>query len=600
MAQAVDDDERTARDWRRLTRLTIKRGTIKRRVRKIEVASIKHAHKFLTRRWTNVRNVGRNAIGWLVLIGLLIGISTLQLMWFQEGYMSEGPQNGGLLAEGDIGRINTINPLYTSTRPEKAAEKLLFSSLLSYDKDNALRSDAAKSWSVSEDGKTYKVILRDDVYWHDGQRLTADDVVFTVQLMQNADTKTQLYNNWAGVKVQKVGTNEVDFITPTVYAPFAQALTFSILPQHLLKNIPAKSLRENSFSRNPIGSGPFKFKRIQVINPATDRVVVHMEANTDYYKGKPHVERFQIHTYNSSETLRKGFVTGEVNAAFGMSSGDMASVLATYSYAVDTNTSLHDGMFALFNNTSGVSSDLSVRQALVMATNQDTLVEDALHGQGLSLEGPLPEQTGAATQATFDIKAAAEKLDAAGWVMQGDVRVKDGKQLTISLVTPDTGDYPVIAKNLTHQWAKVGVKVDTKLVNPDEIIAHYIQPRAYDVLLNEFSVGADQDVYAYWHSSQAKSTGLNFANYKSANADDILTSARSRLDPVLRESKYKTFTDQWVKDAPAIALYQPKANYLVTNTVTTYEDNQSFAEPTVRFRAVELWTAQKAQLYKTP
>lgn len=600
MARVADESEKTTPDWRRLSRLKIKKGTLKRRARKIEVASLKHAHRFLTRRWTNVRNVGRSTVGWLVLVGLLIGMSTFQLSWFQQGYMTSGPQVGGVLAEGDIGQVETINPLYTSTRPEKAAERLIFSSLLAYDRDNALRPDAAASWSIGEDGKTYKLILRDDIYWHDGEKLTVDDVLFTIGLMQNSEAKTQLYSSWAGVKATKVGANEVDLTTPTVYAPFSQALTFSILPKHILKDMPVRTLRESSFGRDPIGSGPFKFKRIQIINPQSDRVVVHMEANEGYYKGKPYLDRFQIHTYNSSEALRKGFLTGEVNAAFGMNSDDFAAVREQYPYSVDTNMSLQNGMFALFNNKSPVFSDIAVRQALVLATNRTALIEGTLHGQGIPLNGPLPGEIGTSTQASFDSKAASSKLENAGWKLEGTERVKNGQKLEISMVAPDIGDYPVLANTLAKQWRSVGLHVEVKLVKTDELIAHYIQPRGYDVLLNELTIGADPDVYAYWHSSQAKANGLNFANYASPIADDILTSARSRLDPALRDSKYKAFSEQWVKDAPAVALYQPKANYVTVDTVMTGEVNQNLADSTTRFRYVEQWTSQKTSVYTTP
>ena len=601
MAQAVDDDKQTTRDWRRFKNLKIKKGTFKRQARKIELVSIKHAHKFITRRWANVRNVGRSTLSWLLLVGLLIGLSTMQLSWFQRGYMTEGPVSGGLLAEGMVGRLETVNPLYVAERPERAAERLIFSSLLSYDRDNKLRPDAAASWSVSEDGRTYSVSLRDDIFWHDGKKMTINDVIFTVRLMQNAEAKSALYNSWAGVKVEKKGNNAVDFVLPTTYAPFAHALTFSILPEHVLRDVPVRTLREHPFGRNPVGSGPFRFKRVQIINPKTNRIVVHMEANDRYFRGSPRLDRFQIHTFESSEALRKGILSGEVNTAFGLNSDDVRAIREQYPDVVDTNLTIENGMFALFNNDSPLLNNADVRKALVLATDRSELITKTLHGQGVSLVTPLPGQSAATGQAEYDKTAAASLLDAAGWVAgENGVRAKDGVKLELILVSSDTGDYPAITTELAKQWGEVGVHVTVKQVKADEIIAHYIQPRAYDVLVNELSIGADPDVYAYWHSSQAKATGLNFANYKSAIADDILSSARTRLDPTLRDTKYLAFTEQWVKDAPAIALYQPKANYLAITSVTTGENNRVVADTPTRFRYVEQWTAQTSRVYKTP
>lgn len=595
-----DEDRANGFSWRKFSRLGVKKGTFKRTARKIETASVKHAHRFIMRRWSNVKTVSRQMISWLVLSALLIGLTWFQMSWFQIGYMTEGPKDGGVYAEGMVGQIETLNPLYVSTQPEKTAEKLLFSSLLAYDLDNSLRPDAAESWSISDDGKVYTVNMRDDVYWHDGKKLTIDDVLFTIKVMQSPGAKSNLYKSWAGVTVEKVTDKQIKISIPTVYAPFAHALTFSILPKHILSDITTSKLREHSFSRIPVGSGPFKFQRIQIINPSTNRVVVHLENNNRYYGGVVRLSRFQIHTYQSSELLRKGLLTGEINAAFRLSSSDIEAVLAENPFIKDTHMKLDNGVFAIFNNSSPILSDVAVRQSLVEATNRRAIISNALYGNAELMEGPIIYSS-SYTQLAFDAQKAAARLEQAGWIAGEDgARQKNGQKLELIVAAPDTGDYPAILAQITKQWKQVGVKITPKLVNRDKLFSEYVQPRAYDVLLNELSIGADSDVYAYWHSSQAKSDGLNFANYKSSISDDILSSARSRMDTSLRLSKYHAFAEQWAKDAPAIALFQPEANYLTISSVVTGEDGSTLAEPSSRLRYVHEWTAQTAPVYRTP
>ncbi len=596
----MDDDSNKQTGWRRFRRLKVQKGAFKRRARKIETATIKHAHRFLIRRWTNIRDVGRHTAGWLVLVGLLIVLATLQSTWFATAYMTVAPASGGTYAEGMIGQLDTMNPLFVSTPAEVSASRLVFSSLLKHDRDARLQTDIAKSWTVSEDGKTYSVTLRDDVYWQDGVKLTVDDVVFTVRLIQNPAVKAMQYGTLAGVKVQKTGKNTVEFILPAVYAPFAQALTFGILPQHLLKDIQPADVRENEFGRKPVGSGPFAFKQLQVIDPAHHRLVVHMEANSRYYGGSLRLNRFQLHTYENRDSLKKALVTNEINAALGLGADQIGDVVQRENFTAATST-VSDGMFAIFNNDQPILQDVAVRQALVLGTDRQAVIE-AVHGRGYLLGGPLPQSFVSekiVSEARFNRPAATAKLEAAGWKLAGGKREKDGVILELSVVAPNSGDYKLLADELAKQWKAIGVNVKVQLADPQIIVTDYLQPRGYDILLYELAIGADPDVYAYWHSSQANAKGLNFANYRSGLADDALSSARARLDPSLRSAKYKTFYEQWVKDAPAIALYQPLLSYTTTSNSASIEKDEPVADIVDRYRTITRWAVSQTTVYTT-
>lgn len=596
----MDQDPNKQTGWRRFKRLKIPKGSFKRRARKIENATVKHAHRFLTRRWTNMREVGRHTTGWLVLVGLLIVLATLQTTWFAAAFTTPAPEEGGTYAEGVVGQLDTMNPLFASTPAEISASKLLFSGLLGYDRDNQLKADVAAAWSVSEDGKTYTVRLRDDVYWHDGEKLSVDDVIFTVRLIQNPAVKAMQYGTLAGVKVEKVDNSHVRFVLPSVYAPFAQALTFGILPQHLLKDVKPADIRENEFGRKPVGTGPFVFKQLQIIDPDSQRLVVHMEANSAYYKDKVRLNRFQLHTYEDRDTLQKALVTSEINAALGLSANQISNVVERAVFAASANPLL-DGMFAIFNSDQPALQDANVRQALVLGTDRQAIL-NAVNNRGVELDGPLPSSFMSGSivgQAAFNRKAAEEKLDAAGWKLADGVRTKDGAPLELSVVAPDSGDYQVLLSELSKQWKELGVSVKAQLADPQSIVTDYLQPRGYDVLVYELAIGADPDVYPYWHSSQANAKGLNFANYRSGLADDALSSARSKLDPALRAAKYKTFYEQWVKDNPAVALYQPYLSYVTTKNSTSIDENRTVAESVSRYQNVDRWAISQTTVYTT-
>ncbi len=566
----------------------------------MESVTLKHAHKFLIRRWTNVRDVGRHTMGWLVLVGLLIGLAFLQMIWFADSYTTLASANGGTYAEGVVGKLDTINPLFATTPAEISVTKLVFSSLLSYDEDNQLRADVAESWKVSEDGKTYAVKLKKDVYWQDGALLTAEDVIFTVKLIQNLSVKALQYGNLAGVKVEKVSDSEVKFTLPAGYAPFADSLTFGILPEHLLKDIRPSDLRENDFGRRPVGTGPFAFRQIQLIDPDKGRVVVHMEANQKYYGGVVNLNRFQLRTYEDDISLKKALLSSEVNAALGLGSDQIGELTKLGDFTADTGT-MANGMFAIFNNDQPIFKDVQVRQALLLATDRDKVIEK-IYGRGKVLNGPLPSYFVpgvTATQADFDIKQAASKLDAAGWRLNGLEREKDGQKLELIVVASDSGDYKLILDEISVQWKTLGISVKIQLADSDTIATDYLQSRSYDVLVYELGIGADPDVYPYWHSSQANPKGLNFANYRSGLTDDVLSGARGKLDRSLRIVKYKTFYEQWLKDTPAIALYQPLLSYTTTKDSVSLEHGASVVDASTRYRAVIRWAVSQNTVMTT-
>ena len=160
-----------------------------------------------------------------------------------------------------------------------------------------------------------------------------------------------------------------------------------------------------------------------------------------------------------------------------------------------------------------------------------------------------------------------------------------------------------MADELTRQWKELGVQTQSSefdpLQNQQSFAQAVLQPRAYDVLVNELVIGGDGDVFAYWHSSQAQSTGYNFSNYQNGLVDDTLASARSSTDQPLRARKYTVFGDQWIKDVPAIGLFQSSLRYAHTKTVGTVDKTKSLPTPIDRYSNVLYWTAERGRVYKT-
>lgn len=598
MAESSDKPEKS---WKRFTRLKENRKILRRSARKIESATLRHAHRFIIRRLDNVRDVRRHALSWLALMILLIGLSALHLRLNQDTFSTVAAVGGGTYAEGVIGSLDSMNPLFATSPAERTASKLIFASLLSYDRENKLRGELAETWVSEDDGRTFTVTLRDGLKWHDGEPLTVDDVMYTIGLIKNPRVNSSLYRSWVDITATKKGDNQIAFTLPAAYAPFPHALTFGILPKHILAGVTSERLREGDFNRNPVGSGPFVFRNLQVINQDASRLVVYMNANESYVLGAPRLERFQLHTYKDQASLKQGFLTDEVNAAADLTSNDMHDITQARPEARVSEALINNGVFALFKNDSPILKDVNVRTALLLAANRGSII-NSLHGYGTPMEGPLTKDQlpTSQKQAAYDKTAAEQKLDASGWTLVDGVRTKAGVPLQITMVAPKSGDYATVVNLLEKQWKEIGVSVKVDMVSPSTIQQNVLVPRAYDVLVYELAIGSDPDVFAYWHSSQIGLFGFNLANYSSGISDDALSSARGRLDDSLRQAKYDAFTTQWLKDVPAIALYQPRLHYVADENVQTVMQPTFLSDASSRYRAVEYWTVNQDRVYNTP
>jgi len=584
---------------------SVDRKKIFRRMKKAEKASTRHAHKFLVKRFDTIRIARRHIVEWLLIVGVLIAATGLQLALAQANYQTVAADTGGTYAEAIVGSVDTLNPLYATSDAELAASHLMFSSLYSYDKTGTLHKSLADTMKVDESGKVYTVTLRSDVYWHDGILLTAKDVAFTINLIKKPAAMSPLRINWQDVEVRAIDDATIEFQLPAAYAAFPYALTFAVLPAHILASVPAGAIRENTFSRSPVGSGPFAFRLLQTVGGKNSHKIVQMTAFDKYFLGTPNVSRFEIHAYTTDDQVVDSLKTTEVNA-IADAPATAASDLSKAGYAVGIHT-VDSGVYALFNVIQPTLKDKTVRQALQLGA--DTA---ALRGR-LAVKTPaldLPFVQGQLTgddvpkaPVTDKLKAAA-LLDQAGWKLIDGIRQKDGAKLSLTITTTKDDQYEKVMEGLAAQWRSLGVVVATSVIDTDTPGANFVQsvlqPRNYDVLIYELLIGADPDVYAYWHSSQVGSTGYNFSNYSNPTSDAALVSARARLEPDLRNIKYKTFAQQWLDDVPAIGLYQPVVVYAANKHVVSLDDATPFVTPADHYADVLDWSVRQRSVYKTP
>lgn len=601
-----DIPKKPRRSWDKFSTINVDRKSMSRRMRQAEKQSVKHAHRFIIQRIDSLKSSREHIMAWFLAVGLVVAAILGQYVYSAQQDMTAATAPGGTFAEGVVGPIRSLNPLYASSSAEIAASKLLFSSLYTYDETGTLSPDLARRTSVDKTAENYRISLRQDAVWHDGAPVKADDVVFTIETIQNPEVRANLalQNNWRDVTVKKVDDYTVLFTLPP-YIAFPHALTFPIIPKHLLADIPPGALGENSFSASPVGSGPFSFKLLQNTESTTGQKVVHMLANERYYAGRPQASRFELHAYLESEQLARAIKSDALTSAVILSSElDTVADVDTYNrnvYPID------NGVYALMNNAAAPFNDRSVRQAIrasldldqvrnVAGTDVNHLHLPFINGQVDSRRIP--------GEPKKDSARATKLLKDAKWTLKEGIWQKNSKPLAFTITTTKNSQYERVANEIARQLREAGMQVtvtviDDRLTNSN-FVGDVLQRRNYQMLVYELQIGADPDVYAYWHSSQLGNSGYNFTSYKNDTSDAALVSARDQIDQRLRNEKYALFARQWLTDAPAIGLYQQSLTYLIKPSATAMGDDAELVTPSEHYSRVQHWTVNRTDVYKTP
>lgn len=558
--------------------------------------------RHLFKRFGRLTAVRRFVICWVLLFILIIGGLVVQNIGLSSYFQTVKPVAGGIYNEGVLGTFTNANPMYATSNADTTVSKLIFAGLLKYDDKNQLTGELAKDISTDANGISYTVHLKPNLTWQDGQPLTSADVLYTYKTIQNPDAQSPLQTSWQGITVTAPNSLTVVFKLPNPLAAFPHNLTNGIVPRHLLAKIPTSDLRSADFNTvHPVGAGPFTWQAIEVkdSDPKTAQQQIALLPFDGYALGSPKLAELIVHIYADPKQMVAGFVSGKLTAIEGLKS--VPQQVKNKSTAQIHNILLNASNMVFFKTTSGVLADKQVRRSLVQAADVPKIVKQLDYPTPLVREPFLNGQLGydrSLMQASFDLKAARQSLEASGWVVgKGGVRVKNSQRLAFTLTAADTPEAKLVTRQLKQQWRALGADVRVDLQQSSDFqgtLAYH----SYDAVLYGISIGSDPDVFVYWDSSQAdirSANRLNLSEYKSSSADISLEAGRTRRDPALRTIKYKPFLQAWQQDAPALALYQPRLIYLTNGMVAGLSDH-SINSAVGRFNNVHNWQIRQAKV----
>ncbi len=541
----------------------------------------------------------------LALIFLSGGNLGLRIYWKLTEVM---PQVGGSYREGILHEPRYLNPVFATQDADRDLVRLVFSSLFTYSGDGALKPELAERYEVGPDAKIYTIFLRRGIKWHDGKLVSADDVVFTIQLAQNPQYHSPHRTNWQGVSVEKIDDYTVRLVLRTTYAQFVENLTFGIIPKHLWQGISPEQALLHELNLKPVGSGPYKFSRLKQ-NKDGSIISYELVRNSNYFLEGPYLKNLTFIFLKTEEeaiqALRRGRIEG-----FGPISPLNLKNLREFTRLESINMPRIFGVF--FNKKqSPLLENKLIREAIAEAINKKALASSINSGGVVATDSPLPPGSAGYTNDItiygYHPEKSREILESLGWKDVDGNGIRERKkreklkevqeELRFTLVTSDWPDLVKSAEIIKEQLKEVGIAILIEVKPFNELEMNVLRPRNFEMLLFGEVYGYESDPFSFWHSSQIKDPGLNISLFVNKEIDKLLEEARKTVDAGTRNKKYNEFQKQISKELPAIFLYSQLYLYLLPSDIQGV-NLKKISLPSDRFNEIHKWYRETKRVFK--
>ncbi len=328
------------------------------------------------------------------------------------------------------------------------AMQLMFEPLFGRDREGNAEGRLVKAWEYSPDGRTWTYHLRTDVRWQDGMPFTTRDIEFTRRVIG--------INPLARTPDSLVIVDDSTFqrIFREAGDPLDDWNVF--LPEHLLEGLDPSESWDWEFNFQPVGNGPYRYVR------HVPKTMIELEANPDYYRGKPRIERVILKLSGGEPVLE--LKAGNVTFTEWLSLGDLPVLERDPDLKVYWHTA--NGVWVLFwNHRDPILRDRRVRQALAHAVDRAEMAAALDYPAGVPFRDvPLTSNQRLRGEEPptlpFDPDRSARLLDLAGWrdTDEDGIRERDGHRLTIEVQTPENGMEMLVV--LQSQLLKIGVRLE--------------------------------------------------------------------------------------------------------------------------------------------
>ena len=529
---------------------------------------------------------------------------------------------------------------------------LIYSGLVRYSpQDQKMVPDVAESYTVSPDQKIYTFTLRPNLHWSDGEPLTIDDVLYTFESIQNPEVGSPLLAAFQGVAIQKTSSTTLTFTLKDAFGPFLSSLVVGILPSHVWTAITPATIKLAKNNLQPIGSGPWQFNKLVKRDQSGALQSYVLNRNPYYYGAVPQFDTLTFKFVNDYDQAVEALQNNQVRVISWLPRAAKKTIAASAYHFYPIKLSQYTALFLNQTQQPLLKND-DVRHALAIGIDKVGLIAGALDGEAEALDSPLlpgtlgyddsqkrlafsldaanalldkkwtrmapedyfaarravlvkqntpPKPTTSQPTSTSTAATPSTTLTLSDEALTTQVRAemntspqplyrqaKDGTFRELTITTADTPEYGAVAEAIATNWRALGVRTAVETIASRSLVRSVIKQRTFQTLLYGEILGADADLYPFWHSSQTDYPGLNIAGFVNRTADKLLETARSATDDTARATAYQKFADIMATDIPAIFLYTPTYTVVAERGIK----GLTFAplsKPTDRYSTLAQW-----------
>ncbi len=455
---------------------------------------------------------------------------------------------------------DNLNPLTASDAYASQILNYVNDSLIERNKDTLeYEPKLAEKWEISPDHLQYTFTLKKNVTWHDGVPLTADDIIYTFQKIQDPKVEAPFLRvYYADIDhVDKIDDYTVRFVYKKPYfLGLSVCGGIPIIPKHVFDN--GSDFNHHEANRKPIGTGPFKF-----VEWRTNKKIV-LERFDNYYGPKPHIKRIVYQIISDDTVVLQILKKGEL---------DMASIRPIQWKRQTATPAFENSFYKLkyllpgynyigWNAKNPLFSDKRVRTAMTHLINRQKLLEKLQFGQGVVIESPFFMETAQCNRdlpvREYNVDKAKALLTEAGIIdSDGDNFLdKNGQKFEFTFLYPSASKFTErMVTILKEDLDRLGITMNIERMEWAAFLER-IEKRKYDVTSLGWSMGFEDDPYQLWHSSQSKvERGSNFVSFENLDADKYIENARTEFDVTKRNNLYKKFQEIVYDENPYTFLF---------------------------------------------
>lgn len=483
------------------------------------------------------------------------------------------PKIQGSMIHAVSGDPVTFNPILSGDTTSGWIIARVFSGLVRIDEKLEPIPDLATEWSTSADGLEWTFKLRQDVKFHDGKPLTAEDVAYTYNAIKTPGYTGPRGSTFKSLsKVEVVDPYTVKFILSEPFTPLLTSLTYGILPKHLYADKPVAEMKDNPANRKPIGTGPWKFGEW-----VTGQYIA-LDRNDDYYGEGPYIPHLRLKFVQDSNVMVTQLEAGELDI-LGLPAKDKKRIVEGFSDKLNFhNYQALNFTFMGFNYEHPLLADKAVRHAIAYAIDREQIISDILEGEAVIMDAPMPPASWAyepnVPKLRYNTQKAMETLEKAGYKKGPDgIYAKDGKRLSFTLsVQSGSPTIESIALFAQKNLKDVGIELKPDFIEWSVFLEKHIFPSNFEMLIVGYSMGVDPDQYSMFHSSQGEKVngrirGFNMGNFKNPTIDKLLEDGRKESDKQKRKAIYSEYQKLMADEIPWLILYNLKATTAIKKNI---------------------------------